>query len=171
MSGTGHAVQLDWRGTPCRRAGGCAIPHSQGFPDLGRALATRPVSSQTPMPRPLGLVLAVGDAGPGMGCVPLGVSAVCNQPCVSPAAARLPLIPISSHPTARGSLGPSAEPLPCTAKPSLWSISKQQRRERRTREHTAVRRVFYSCASSSSLGQDSGPPGQGHGPWAHRGDS
>lgn len=71
-------------------------PPSQGFPVLGRALSTRPVPLTSPVPRPLGLALAVGyaDPGPGMGqdvCVPPGVSAVdCNQPCDSPSAARTP---------------------------------------------------------------------------------
>lgn len=132
---------------------------SQGFPVLGRALSTTPVPPTSPVPRPPGLVLAVGDADPdpGMGqdvCVPPRVSAVdCNQPLSVPLLPE-PRNPHLQPPTAWWSPAPS----PVWPSPPSWSISKQQRRERSTREHTAVRRVIYSCASSCSPGQDSEPP-------------
>lgn len=70
----GHGVQLDWRGTSLHERK--QLP-SQGFPALGTAPSTRPVSQTSPKPRLLGLALAMGDAdpGPGMGqdtCPTLG---------------------------------------------------------------------------------------------------
>lgn len=133
-------------------------------PVLGRALSTRPVPPTSPMPRPLGLALAMGDAdpGPGMGqdvCVSPRVSAVgCNQLCDSPTAATPPKFPSPATPQHGGPQAPVLSPCPTWPSPPSWSTSNQQRRERRTGEHTAMRRVFYSCASSSSPGQDSGPP-------------
>lgn len=98
------------------------------------------------------------DPGPGMGqdtCVPPRVSAV---DVTSPVTVPLLPEPPNPHlhpPTAQQPPGPS---------PPSWSISSSSAGKG---EHTAMRRVFYSCARSSSPGQDSEPPqdksvGSGH---------
>lgn len=144
LPGMGNGVQLDWRGTSCRRRGSCATPRSQGFPAPGRALSTRPVSLTSPKPRPLGLVLAVGDAdpGPGMGqdvCVPPRVSAVgCNQPCDGPTVARSPcphLQPLHSM-----------EHLPCMAEPSLLEhLQPAAQGKESQRAHSCGEGVLQLC--------------------------